>query len=497
MTRTVLILAVLSLFPTSSWAQVFRDSLVVYYAEGRTDIDMDLLDNRANINGFLYRYDHARNNRSTIIRSFKFDAFASPTSSLQTNIFIARKRAQKLYEFFHTRIGLPESVLEVTSHDVAWSELRRQVEKSDMPHKYEVLCVLMLPPKKVSDGKGRRVDHRKLMLMRMYAGLTWRYLYEHFFQAMRYSRVCIHFEVERGAVLPSKSVPSQPLQARTKPQPTPLASSRPAIEPTLMNIVPPKKSRFYGFVGEKKVFLADTLPQKLMQHIDKAVSENREPLSKKEAAKLLKLQKESEPKYYEFRRHFALKTNMLFDALSLLNAEVEVPVARRWSIMGEYMFPWWWYNHKRNTWWLWNQGQTAIEIISGSLETRYWFDQYNPRKAYTPLKGWFIGAFGGGGYYDLERKGKGYQGEFWMAGISGGYVRQLSRQWLLEFSLSTGYLHTDYRYYNAIWSDIDHRYHLIRQSNGSTSWFGPLKAKVSLVWYPLFRKRVKEKGGEE
>ena len=303
MTRTVFILAVLCLFSTGhSWGQVFRDSLVVYYAEGRTDIDMDLLDNRANINGFLYRYDHARNNRSTIIRSFKFDAFASPTSSLQTNIFIARKRAQKLYEFFHTRIGLPESVLEVTSHDVAWSELRRQVEKSNMPHKYEVLCVLMLPPKKVSDGKGRRVDHRKLMLMRMYAGLTWRYLYEHFFQAMRYSRVCIHFEVERGAVLPSQRVPSQPLQTQAqtkmqaKPQPRIQERSHPVTE-LINNTVPPKESRFYGFVGEKKVFFADTLPQKLVQHVDKEVTNNRQSLSKTEADRLLKLQKELEPKY--------------------------------------------------------------------------------------------------------------------------------------------------------------------------------------------------------
>ena len=486
MTRTVLILAVLCLFPTGhSWGQVFRDSLVVYYAEGRTDIDMDLLDNRANINGFLQRYDYARQNRSTIIRSFKFDAFASPTSSLQVNILIARKRAQKLYEFFHARIGLPESVLEVTSHDIAWNELRRQVEKSDMPHKYEVLCVLMLPPKKVSDSKGRRVDHRKLMLMKMYSGMTWRYLYEHFFQAMRYARVCIHFEIEGGpmpVMKPSRQGSSIPPPSIRKAAPIEL---------------PHKKGRFYGFVGEKKVFIADTLPSKLVQHVDKAVAESRKPLSPREVAKALKLQKKAEPKTYELRRYFALKTNVLFDALSLLNAEVEVPVARHWSIMGEYMFPWWISDHKRNSWWLWNHGQTTVQIISGSLETRYWFDQFNTRKAYTPHKGWFAGVFGGGGYYDLEGSSKGYQGEFWMAGISGGYVAQLNRQWLLEFSLSTGYLQTNYRYYNAMWNDLDHRFHLVRQNDGSTSWFGPLKAKVSLVWHPTFRKRLREKGGDE
>ena len=235
----------------------------------------------------------------------------------------------------------------------------------------------------------------------------------------------------------------------------------------------------------------------MVQHVDKAVAENRQPLSKKEIAKALKLQKKSEPKTYELRRYFALKTNVLFDALSLLNAEVEVPMARHWSVMGEYMFPWWISDHKRNSWWLWNHGQTTVQIISGSFETRYWFDQFNTRKAYTPHKGWFAGVFGGGGYYDLENNSKGYQGEFWMAGISGGYVAQLNRQWLLEFSLSTGYLQTNYRYYNAMWNELDQRFHLVRQNDGSTSWFGPLKAKVSLVWYPTFRKRVREKGGDE
>ena len=534
MARIGFIFAVLFLsFPASSCGrQVFRDSLVVYYAEGRTDIDMGLLNNRANISSFLRRYDAIRQYHSTVIRSFKFAAFASPTSSLQANINIAKKRSQKLYEFFRARIGLPESVVEVTSHDVDWFGLRQQVENSDMPHKYEVLCILALPAKKVSDSKGRRVDHRKLMLMKLHGGMTWRYLYEHFFQAMRYARVCLHFEMECETVPVIKS-PKVP-QTNQKPAPT-MSSSLPlnkkvverslqkmppevtastvapvtvssVSEPSPVALIaaPHKKSRFYGFVGEKKVFFADSLPvrktvQPVSQPISKPIKESvQQPFQKKEIRTVLVDQQPSqEPKAYEYRRYFALKTNVFFDALSLLNAELEFPVSRQWSVMGEYMFPWWWYNYKRNTWWLWNQGQTAVEIISGTLETRYWFDQENPRKAFTPLKGWFVGGFGGGGYYDLEANKKGYQGEFWMAGLSAGYVKPLSRHWLLEFSFSAGYLHTDYRYYNAVWGDIDHRFHLIRQSNGSTSWLGPLKAKVSLVWYPLFRKRVKEKGGEE
>ena len=38
---------------------------------------------------------------------------------------------------------------------------------------------------------------------------------------------------------------------------------------------------------------------------------------------------------------FALKTNLLFDVAMMPNIEIEVPIGKRWSINGEYMFPWW------------------------------------------------------------------------------------------------------------------------------------------------------------
>ena len=37
----------------------------------------------------------------------------------------------------------------------------------------------------------------------------------------------------------------------------------------------------------------------------------------------------------------ALKTNLLFDAVTALNFEVEVPIGKRFSVMVEDVFPWW------------------------------------------------------------------------------------------------------------------------------------------------------------
>lgn len=182
---------------------------------------------------------------------------------------------------------------------------------------------------------------------------------------------------------------------------------------------------------------------------------------------------------------FALKTNLLFDMATALNIELEVPMSKRFSVAGEWMFPWW----------LWEKQQHCLQVLSGNLEFRYWLKpnfkkQHQPSKEYNPLTGWFVGVYGGGGLYDIEWNKKGYQGEFYIAaGVSGGYVQPLSRSLSMEFSIGVGYLQTDYRRYESRFSNVDSKWHPIRQQNGSYTWVGPTKAKVSLIWCPYFKKR--------
>ncbi len=189
-----------------------------------------------------------------------------------------------------------------------------------------------------------------------------------------------------------------------------------------------------------------------------------------------------EPKVEMYKRpYISFKTNLLFDAVSLINAEIEVPLAKRWSIAGEVIFPWW-----SNT-----DKQRAIQTISGNVELRYWVKpNYKKREhlkgKHNPLSGWFVGVYGGGGYYDFENNAKGYQGEYFTVGISAGYVQSLTRSLSMEYSLGVGYMQTDYRHYKAEYSNIYDTWHLLRQHNGNYSWFGPTRLKVSLIWTPNF-----------
>lgn len=174
----------------------------------------------------------------------------------------------------------------------------------------------------------------------------------------------------------------------------------------------------------------------------------------------------------------ALKTNLLFDAALMPNIEIEVPLGRRWSVNGEYIFPWW----------ILTDNQYCLEILSGGIEGRCWLGN---RKKRPVLTGHFLGLYAGGGMYDLQWRKEGYQGEFFIAsGLSYGYSHRIGRNLNMEFSLGLGMLRTYYRHYH-----MSAGYEkLLWQNSGNYTWLGPTKLKVSLVW--LLQKKVKiGKGG--
>ena len=172
---------------------------------------------------------------------------------------------------------------------------------------------------------------------------------------------------------------------------------------------------------------------------------------------------------YQEKMLFAVKTNLLFDLVTALNVELEAPLGEKWSFAGEYVFPWW----------LSESRQYAFQVIWGNLELRRWMGYREHRSKMT---GWFGGLFFGGGYFDFQRGNKGYQGEFVVAGLSGGYAREITRdgKWRMEYALGLGYLNTNYREYIPRFG-FDDRWHLIRQKTGKHAYMGPVKAKITLV----------------
>ncbi len=178
------------------------------------------------------------------------------------------------------------------------------------------------------------------------------------------------------------------------------------------------------------------------------------------------------------RTLFAVKTNILFDALTAVNVEVEIPIGNRYSVSAEWIFPWW----------ISDSSQNCFEIGCATIEGKYWFGQ---RESMPQLIGWAAGFYIGGGYYDIERDGIGYQGEnLFIGGVSGSYAHAISRDLRLEFTLGFGMFATKYRKYRAQSCGTD--WILVRTERQDRRWFGPTRCRLSLVW---MLNRADKRGG--
>lgn len=192
------------------------------------------------------------------------------------------------------------------------------------------------------------------------------------------------------------------------------------------------------------------------------------------------------------RSVMAFKTNLLYDALTLLNISLEVPLGNRFSMLAYYQFPWWRAGKADN--------EYCLRFLSLGAEARWWF-ALRPKPATIKRQerdrfvGHFLGVYAESGKWDFEYQRKiCHQGEFWSAGLSYGYSVPVGRRMNMEFSFSVGYASIPYRGftpsddYEILWRDHD--------KVGCWSYFGPTKAQISLVM-PIKAKKdnKKEKGG--
>jgi outer membrane protein OmpA-like peptidoglycan-associated protein len=166
---------------------------------------------------------------------------------------------------------------------------------------------------------------------------------------------------------------------------------------------------------------------------------------------------------------FAVKTNLLYDAVLLPNVAVELPVGQQWSVEIEGQLAWWNTKVNHNSCW-------RIQTIG--VEARRWLGN---KTLTSSLKGHYLGVYGMAGTYDIKFRDKdGHLSDMsYSAGISYGYSLPVSRRFNFEFGIAVGYLGGKYKDYDQY--DVQNGiFPLIEKKN--LHYFGPTKAKVSLVW---------------
>ena len=188
----------------------------------------------------------------------------------------------------------------------------------------------------------------------------------------------------------------------------------------------------------------------------------------------------AEPAVEKLRKPmFAASTNVVYDLAGIVdgfrwtpNISVELPIGNKWSTYAEYAFPWW----------LTKENDQAWQILKWDIGARRWLSRHDDSDKMDILSGHFLGIDLGAGYYDIEPKHKGWQGEFQTVGLEYGYAFKLSQAWRLEAYVGAGWMGTHYRYYQGDSTDE----HLLYQHHGKLMWFGPTKAGVSIKY--IFNK---------
>ena len=169
---------------------------------------------------------------------------------------------------------------------------------------------------------------------------------------------------------------------------------------------------------------------------------------------------------------WAVKTNLLSDALLNPNAAVEIGLAPKWTLDVSGEMNLWTLSHQRR-WKHW-----AVQP-----EARYWFcDRFS---------GHFVGAHLLGGQYNVggldldfsflgthfsKLKDSRFQGWFVGAGIAYGYDWALSEHWNLEAEIGIGWTYTRYDRYPCAECGTKMARHKPH------NYVGPTKAAVNIVY---------------
>lgn len=391
--------------------------MVLYFRFDKAVVDNDYMDNDRT----LRHLGEILSDRSLTgrIDSINILSFASPDGDRKYNERLAKERSIALKGYMVWKYPhLDQYRIHPRPKGENWKELRRLIaDDKNLPNREEVLQII---------DRNSNSDRCKALLRKLGGGSSYRYIQGRLLRYLRNAAVCMVWV--RPDSLPALPEPARPNRDR---QQTDTATTS-TVSHTIEN--------------------DNTLP--LFTQGTPAAASCRRPL-------------------------FAVKTNLLFDAALMPNIEIEVPIGKRWSVNGEYMFPWW----------LLDGDKYSLQILMGGLEGRYWLGSRENRMNREVLKGHFLGLYAGGGKYDLQWQENGYQGEFFIAaGISYGYAHEIARNLRLEYNIGIGLLRTDYRHYHA----RDNYRTLLWQENGRYTWFGPTKVKISLVW--LLNRKVK-KGG--
>lgn len=415
------------LMPTTllanAYAASIQDSLrtTIYFRPGYSLLELSYRDNAANMKALTQGIQTIKGNPCVQLQHIRILSAASPEGNSALNKRVAKRRGERLRDYLKETLVLPDSIFTVSSAGEDWQGLAALIAKEKTPWRNKALQIIRHTPEWVTRN-GKVVDGRKRQLQNLDGGKAWKYMLDNHFYTLRTGAVVV-CEVKTLAAesTPSAAEASQE-QARLEP-----ASQSPSSPPF------------------------PAIPSQV----------------------------HPEPQEPPVASYFALKSNLLYDALLVPNLSLEASIGSGWTLAAGGMFAWWSKDAKHRYW----------RIYGGDLEIRKYFGTLSKSK---PLQGHHLGIYGDFLTYDFEFGAKGYQSKAtYAAGIKYGYSHPIANRLNLDFALGIGYLHSNYKTY------VPRDGCYVYQETKKQKWLGPTQAEISLVWLLGKGNTNKKKGGKK
>lgn len=428
------------LMPTTllanAYAASIQDSLrtTIYFRPGYSLLELSYRDNAANMKALTQGIQTIKGNPCVQLQHIRILSAASPEGNSALNKRVAKRRGERLRDYLKETLVLPDSIFTVSSAGEDWQGLAALIAKEKTPWRNKALQIIRHTPEWVTRN-GKVVDGRKRQLQNLDGGKAWKYMLDNHFYTLRTGAVVV-CEVKTLAAESTPSAAEASLEQARPGAHAEASSEQARLEPASQS---PSSPPFPAIPSQ--------------------------------------VHPESQPP--PVASYFALKSNLLYDALLVPNLSLEASISGGWTLAAGGMFAWWSKDAKHRYW----------RIYGGGLEIRKYFGTLSKSK---PLQGHHLGIYGDFLTYDFEFGAKGYQSKAtYAAGIKYGYSHPIANRLNLDFALGIGYLHSNYKTY------VPRDGCYVYQETKKRKWLGPTQAEISLVWLLGKGNTNKKKGGKK
>ena len=382
-------------------------------------------------------------------------SYSSPEGNANYNLYLSKLRAASVKNYILSSVPGSNATIRIASYAEAWEQFRAYIvaDKTLTEDSRSELLLIV--------DSDNSLDEKEALIK---ADPNYKALYKRYFRSLRYADISLRI---KNSPLPVATLTDSAIsQIDTLPAP---ADSVLVAKDTL-----PRLSRLDN-ISTKATLSGERAPAIITRSCEPA-------------------REEASAQYDTVSVPFiAVTNNFLAEAAGVatgfhstpIQVGIEVPIGDQWSVYADYL--------GTAPWKAWNNDADCAQLLHWSLGTR-WYPGSRFATPFTPggtervLDGWYASLSLGGGYYDLERNGKGYQGEEILASMGLGYSMVFDKHWSLNFGIGFGPMLTQWRYYQQKASNQ----HLVYQWSGKSQYFGVTDAKVTLTYLFYVNKKQKK-----